>query len=88
MDIVDYFKTNKNIKNLESQCHIECYVSLGIWAALFLSGAIYQYKCNKLKPKHSESIRGVESSYSEEEPQQAVVINNHNHYHQLRDIYD
>lgn len=90
MDMVNYFETNRNIKNLEQQCHIECYISLGIWVTLFLSGSLYQYKCHKLKRKNgnknSESVRGAEYSYSMEpdsDNNKQPVIINHNHYHQL-----
>ena len=92
LDMVNYFETNKNIKNLEDQCHIQCYISLSIWATLFLSGALYQYKCHKLKKKivgnkNSDSIHGAEYSFSidsdHQNDKQPVIIN-HNHYHQLR----
>merc|ERR1712154_50632 len=84
MSMVEFFETNKDIKSLESQCHLECFISLGVWGCLFLSGLIYQYKCSFCKRRsrnsHNAPIAGIEESYSDDS--RPVIINHHNHYHQ------
>ena len=84
MDVINYFENNGDIQHLEAQCHTECYASLGIWFTLFVSGALYQYRCHKSKKKNSNSGRGADHSYSidpDDDERQHVII--HNHYHQL-----
>lgn len=83
MDVINYFEQNRDIEKLEAQCHTECYVSLGIWFTLFVSGALYQYNCHKSKKKSNNSGRAADCSYSidPDNDRQPVII--HNHYHQL-----
>ena len=79
MNVVEFFRTNRDIDDLEEECHTQCYISVGIWITLFLSGVLFQYKCTSCGPTYKKSNKQTVECYkSESDPKSQVANENDN----------